>query len=154
MKEWFKYEYGYVNIDSENLYLTNSGNWSETKDLIEKTKQTVKQADKRSSSAIGFIIAALCLFAFLILKSMISGKLGLAFIVLTVALGYKLYDYLKTEIGAKFKIPLDKISAITETGNSIEIIFINGEGNQDSCKLHRVDEKGIAVMNSLKQYIA
>ena len=38
MKQWFKYEFGFVNLDSENFYLTNSGNWSETENLKEKTK--------------------------------------------------------------------------------------------------------------------
>ncbi|WP_196889864.1 hypothetical protein [Aureivirga sp. CE67] len=43
MKEWFKYELGYVNIDSENIYLTGSGNWSETKNLEEKTRKVSKK---------------------------------------------------------------------------------------------------------------
>lgn len=35
MKKWFKYEYGFVNIDEDYIYLTNTGNWSDTKDLQE-----------------------------------------------------------------------------------------------------------------------
>jgi hypothetical protein len=39
VKEWFTHEYGFVNIDTENIYFTNTGNWSETKDLEEKGLQ-------------------------------------------------------------------------------------------------------------------
>ena len=38
MKHWFKYEFGYVNIDSEYLYFTNTGNWSEVQEIKEKSK--------------------------------------------------------------------------------------------------------------------
>ena len=105
MKEWFKYEFGYVNIDSENLFLTNSGNWSETINLDEKTKKINAKNDTKSSSIIGFIIIVFGIFAYLIYKSFISGGVGLTLLLLTIGGGYKLYQYLKTEIGAKFKIP-------------------------------------------------
>ena len=36
MKEYFKYANGYININDENLFLTHSGNWSETSTLVEK----------------------------------------------------------------------------------------------------------------------
>ena len=154
MKEWFKYEFGYVNIDSENLYLTNSGNWSETKGLSEKTKKVAAKSDNKSSSIIGFILAVAGLFGFLIYKSLLSGKAGLSLILITVVGGYKLYDYLKSEIGAKFKIPLEKISEIKDHESGIEIFFTNGEGKPDSYKLQKVAEKGFAVMHSLKAQLA
>lgn len=84
MKEWFKYEFGYVNIDSENLYLTNSGNWSETRDLPEKTKQASNKNDNKSSSILGFIIVTIGLLTFLIMKNFINGKVGLTLILLTL----------------------------------------------------------------------
>jgi hypothetical protein len=72
-------------------------------------------------------------------------------VILIVFGGYSLYEYLKTEIGAKFKIPLDKIVEIKEQENSIEINFINGEGDNDTYKLEKIDEKGIAIIKSMKQ---
>lgn len=151
MREWFKYEFGYVNIDPENLYLTHSGNWSEIKDLPEKTQKVENKNSNRSASIIGFIVVSLCLFGLLIVKSIVSGKVGLTLIALTLFGGYKLYQYLKTEVGAKFKIPLVKISEIKQHERTAEIIFINGEGNKDSYTLHRMDEKGVAVIHSLKR---
>lgn len=154
MKEWFKYEFGYVNIDSENLYLTNTGNWSETKTLTEKTKKVAKQNDNQSSLMIGFIVITLFILAYLNFKSILSGRVALTLIVITILGSYKLYEYLKTEIGAKFKIPREKISEIRVNNRSIEIFFSNGEGNNDSYKLHRVEDKGISVMNSLTKYVS
>ena len=84
MKEWFKYEFGYVNIDSENLYLTNTGNWSETKTLTEKTKKVANQNDNKSSSMIGFIVIALFILGYLNFKSILSGRVALTLIVITI----------------------------------------------------------------------
>jgi hypothetical protein len=150
MKEWFKYEFGYVNIDSENLYLTNSGNWSETKNLSEKTKKSSKKDDTRSSSVLGFLIIVFLIFVFMIYKNMVSGKVGLTLIGTTVVGGYKLYEYLKTEIGAKFKIPLSKISEIKLSEQNAEIFFLDSEGKTDNYKLIRIDEKGFGILESLK----
>jgi hypothetical protein len=154
MKEWFKHEFGYVNIDSENLYLTNTGNWSETKILTEKTKKVASQNDARSSSIIGFMIMVLCILAYLNFKNIVSGRVAVTLIILSIIGCYKLYDYLKAEIGAKFKIPHENISEIKINNRSIEIIFINGEGKNDNYKLHKVEEKGIAIMISLPKYVA
>lgn len=150
MKEWFKYEFGYVNIDSESIYLTNTGNWSETKNLEEKTKKIDTENDNKSSLMIGFILVTVCIFAFLMFKSFISGKTGLTLISILLVGGYKLYEYLKTEIGAKFKIPISKVSEIKESEKNIEIIFTNGEGKIDTYKLYQVDTKGFLIMSNLK----
>jgi hypothetical protein len=149
MKEWFKYEFGYVNIDSENLFLTNSGNWSETKNLTEKTKKVSDKNDNKSSSIIGFIIIVFCVFSFMIYKSIISGKIGLTLIILTIGGGYKFYQYLKTEIGARFKIPLKKITEINILEKSVEIKFFDGEGLKANYLLNNIDEKGKSIMNTV-----
>uniref|UniRef100_UPI00404A3F53 hypothetical protein n=2 Tax=Flavobacterium sp. TaxID=239 RepID=UPI00404A3F53 len=123
MKEWFKYEFGYVNIDSENFYLTNSGNWSDTKELKEKIKQIAHKDDNKSSMIIGFMIVVICILCFLLYKSFINGRLGLTLIFITVGGSFKLYQYLKTEIGSKFKIPLKKIKEIKFSNKNVEIVL-------------------------------
>lgn len=150
MKEWFKYEFGYVNIDSENLFLTNSGNWSETKNLTEKTKESSTKNDNKSSSIIGFIIIVFCFFGFITYKSFISGKTGLTLFFLTIGGGYKFYQYLKTEIGAKFRIQLEKISEVKINEKSVEIKFIDGEGLNTNYILNNIDKKGKSIMNLIK----
>jgi hypothetical protein len=48
MKEYFKYANGFVNINYENLFLTNSGYWSETRELLEKSSKTIKKHKYKS----------------------------------------------------------------------------------------------------------
>lgn len=147
MKEWFKYEFGYVNINDKNIYLTNSGNWSETKDLTEKTKEVTTKNDNKRSRMLGFFIAVIMLIIYLIYEGTVNGKVGVGLIIITVGGGYKVYQYLKTEIGFKFKIPFSKISEIKRNGSNAEIIFLNGEGNDDRYLLQRIDEKGISIID-------
>ncbi len=149
MKQWFKYEFGFVNLDSENFYLTNSGNWSETENLKEKTKAIVRKNRYKSVKVIGFIVIVFCFLAFLIFKNMISGKFAISLLILTVFGGYKFYEYIKTEIGSQFKIPLEKISGIKKDEDSIEIIFENGEGDLDSYILRKIEIKGLLIIDSL-----
>ena len=67
MKEWFKYEYVYVNIDTESIYFTNSGNWSETKNLKEKGVQ--KSNTQRKVRIQEFLFVFLILFVILFFKN-------------------------------------------------------------------------------------
>ncbi|AUC74509.1 hypothetical protein [Olleya sp. Bg11-27] len=150
MKEWFKYEFGYVNIDSEYLYLTNTGNWSEISSLNEKAKRIANKNDNKSSRILFFLIVIACFFGFLLYKNILSGKVSLTLIFLTVFGGYKLYEYMKTEIGWKFKIPIKKITEIKTNDRNIELVFLNGENISDFHKLNRIDEKGIDIINKLK----
>lgn len=147
MKEWFKHEFGYVNVDAENLYLTNSGNWSDTKKLNEKTKNN---KTKKRSSIIGFLILVFCLFLFMIYKSTAIDTIGVTLFIM--ALGYKLYLYLKFEIGPQFKIPIAKISEVKIDDKSVEIYFLDGDGVYSSFVLEKVEEKGKNILNSLNQF--
>lgn len=148
MKEWFKYEFGYVNIDSENLFLTNTGNWSETKELVEKTAKGNSKGDK-SNSAIVFLALIGCVFGFMIFKGMMNQKLGIGLIVALVGIGYKVYNYMKTDIGSTFKIPLNKITAINFIDGKTEILFQNGDNNPDRYVLQNIDENAIRLLGTL-----
>jgi hypothetical protein len=154
MKEWFKYEYGFVNIDDKYLYLTSSGNWSETAALQEKTSRSATKAGGKRISVIIFLVVMISLLIILAFtgfaKSIADGKFRLGMFVLLIGGGYKLYEYLKTEIGARFKIPLDKITGVRSEEDQLEIFFLNGDGVHDCYKLPRVEEKGKEIMQMIK----
>lgn len=150
MKEWFKYEFGYVNIDDENIYLTSSGNWSETKNLTQKTPKVVRKNNRRSTSIIVFIVATLILLGIIIYRSLLNEKLGIFLILLSIAGGYKLYSYLKTEIGSKLKIPFHKVSAIKIEKNRVELHYTNGEEIEDIEELYKVENKGIDILSGIR----
>lgn len=152
MKNWFKYEFGYVNIDSESLYLTNSGNWSETKTLTEKTNKVTTQNNTKASKNRSFILTILVLFCFLIFNSFMNGKVSLTLILLLGFGGYKVYTYLKTEIGPAFKIPLRKLTALKFEDATVELVFLNHENTMESYHLKQVDENGITILKQLNTY--
>ena len=57
MREYFKYKKGFVNIDDENLYLTNSGNWQEARNLQEKSSKTIRaNRNKKNKFTLYFYI--------------------------------------------------------------------------------------------------
>ncbi len=144
MKDWFKYEFGYVNIDDKNIYFTNTGNWSETKELQEKGIQ--KSNIFRKSSIQFFLVMLVLLFGFLIIKGFDNGKLllGLPIILFLV------YKYLKPELGSKYKVPLTKIYNIEIEGKTATISFIDSFDKQQTETLTKVDDKGIQLLEKLK----
>jgi methionyl-tRNA synthetase len=77
MKTWFKYEYGYVNLDSDTLYLTNSGNWSETTTLSEKTKEITQKNDTKNYKYVSFLVSIIAFFCVLFFNTILSGKVSL-----------------------------------------------------------------------------
>ena len=151
MKDWFKYNYGFVNIDSENLYLTNTGNWSETKGLEEKGKQKISKVKKYRLQlffAIVFIISI-----FLYFKKLTDDKFSLiALIGFPIGL-YQLYKYFKTDYGLRFKLPISKILKIEIVSNNVYINFLDFNKNEVNYYLEKVDRKGIDVFNLMKSKI-
>jgi hypothetical protein len=149
MKTWFKYEYGYVNLDSDTLYLTNSGNWSETTTLSEKTKEITQKNDTKNYKYVSFLVSIIAFFCVLLFNTILSGKVSLTLFFLVSFGGYKVYNYLKTEIGPSFKIPLAKITDITIEDTTVELLFLNNENTIEFHKLKKVDQTGIDVLKSI-----
>lgn len=139
MKHYFKYSGGYVNIDDENLYLTNSGNWQEARGLEEKSPSTVRANNNRIIRMKGFvygIIIVVSAAAFLFYKALSFGLL-LSF----GALAYKLFDYFGTEFGKRYKIPLNKLKEVKIEGETMTLIFLNGRNEVDRESVENVDAR-------------
>lgn len=152
MKEWFKYKYGFVNIDTENLYFTNTGNWSETKDLKEKGIQKQNSFRQYRMKIIPFILILIAVFL-LIFRSD-NNDIRFSFIFGILALAFGAYKYLKTEIGEKFKLPISKIETITFVGETATITFQDGEGKSTTQQLERLDQKGIKLLQEITQLVS
>ncbi|WP_298417965.1 hypothetical protein [uncultured Kordia sp.] len=149
MKEWFRYEYGFVNIDAENLYFTNTGNWSEVKGLKEKGIQQQNSFRQFRMKIIPFII--IVLIVFLIIFPIDSGKVKFSLIAGLVLLAISARNYLKREIGAKFKLPISKIEHITLIGEVATIVFQDGEEKSTEQILESLDRKGIQLLETLQK---
>ena len=150
MKDWFKYRNGFVNLDKNNIYLTNSGNWSEALSL--KEKGTQKQNNVKKFKIQLFIILSIL---FLIIYFSISSFKFLKYpLILVSPLGlYLAYRYLRTELGASFKLPISKVSEIQIEGSTVSLIFFNAYQVEDLEILSGVDNKGLQIMLALQTKI-
>lgn len=147
MKDYFKYERGYVNIDDQNLFLTNTGNWSETKELNEKSPRSIRKNRFKEFKYYFFflIIGALLLFFFFKSERFpIVGITGLAFAV---------YMYMKRETGKSYKIPLEKIIRIEIMNSSATIVFHNQANENDSEEISGIEIKGLDILSELKLHL-
>jgi hypothetical protein len=148
MKEYFKYANGYVNLNDENIFLTNSGNWSETLNLLEKSPKSIRQNNIKSFKIYIYLIIVACLI-FLLLSRARSGSIPFGLILL----GLGTYSYFKRETGKRYKIPISKIINISISENEVKISFYNSNGNEDFEILTKVDNKGLDILSHLKSII-
>lgn len=148
MKEYFKYANGFVNINDENLFLTNSGNWSETHELLEKSSKSIRQNNFKGFRIYIFLFAVACLIVLILSKSK-SGSIPFGVILL----GLGVFSYMKRETGKRYKIPISKIISITIVENTAKIIFFNENNIEDFEEINGIESKGLDVLEELNNLI-
>lgn len=148
MKEYFKYANGFVNINDDNLFLTNSGNWSETHELLEKSPKSIKQNNFKAFKIYIYLFIIACLILFILSKSK-SGSIPFGIILL----GLGAFAYMKRETGKRYKIPISKIKTIEIIGTSAKIIFYNANNVEDFEEIKSIDVKGIVVLEEVDKFI-
>lgn len=146
MKEYFKYDNGYVNINDENLFLTNSGNWSEITTIEEKSEKTIRKNSIRSLKFYAFILGLVGLVALSVARAQ-NGSIPIGLILLVFAA----YMYMKRDVGSKYKIPLSKIKNIEIDKEEVKIIFLNLNNVEDFEIIHKVENKGLSILVVLIQ---
>lgn len=151
MKDFFKYKFGYININDENIFLTSSGNWSETHGL--KEIDAHKQNKIKKMGIYSFLFVAVVALLFLVLNGMVKGRISLLLIVLVPFGLYSAYKYLSTELGLQFRIPLSKISDIEIDVSNVDLLFFNSKGNPNHYLVKGIDAKGLEIMTKLKEEI-
>ena len=148
MKEFFKYNNGYININEENLFMTNSGNWSETLTLLEKSSKSRK---KNSYKNIKFYIFFLIICGIFLLS--IDGRVNRVFPIALIVLIIFVYRYFSSEMGNRYKIPLSKLKAIQINGKEVKFVFLNLKGEEDFEIIHGMEEKGILFLSGFHEKI-
>lgn len=153
MKKWFPYRYGYVNIDSDNIYLTSTGNWSEVSQLYEKNELSKKANEARQRKIKRGLFFVFALFSFAIIKNITSTSISFLLIVALAFLGYKVYQYRKSDLGSRYKIPLEKLERIIIEDTTVTLIFLNGDNLSDQEILTDIPFQGIEFFSEqLTQY--
>jgi len=122
MKEYFKYKKGFVNIDDENLYLTNSGNWQEARNLQEKSSKTIR-ANRIKKNKFTLYFYILLGLGVLSLFYQISNEKSVRIPIVICGLGFAVYRYMIRETGNAYKIPLHKIDSIALVETNVTIHF-------------------------------
>jgi hypothetical protein len=105
MKYFFKYGAGYINIDTDNLYITNSGNWQETYDLKEKSKESTAENNRRIARMNSFVYVIFVITGFVMFKTLSSNSVYFKFIFVLPVIAYFVYQYFKSETGKRYRIP-------------------------------------------------
>ncbi|MES2397802.1 MAG: hypothetical protein V4549_17450 [Bacteroidota bacterium] len=137
-KSYYKYKFGYINIDQENVYLTSTGNWSEIKVLGEKVFG-------KSSKKIGKVISIYFLLAILLLMTIASFFFNekIPYAVGTLAVGiagvHRLKKYFDTETGQRFFIPKNKIIDIVWENDFMTLHFNTLENELDKIVLRNIE---------------
>lgn len=149
MKHYFKYGSGYVNIDEENLYLTNSGNWQETRELKEKSRATIAENDRRIGKMKGFVYTVFGAIAVLIYSMVENKTISISIFIGMGVLAYQVLQYFKSDFGSRYKIPLAKIEAVERHDKGLKIIFRNENNEPDFEKIDNVEAGGFQVLTEL-----
>lgn len=145
MKEYFKYGNGYINVNDECVFLTNSGNWSETHKLSEKSSKSKFITNKIFLNYL-FIIILLGVGFYDVLKDFRNKSFP--FGIVLIALGF--LTFFKRAKGIRYKIPLAKIIKITITANMATIVFFNENNFEDLSEITKIESKGLEVLERIK----
>lgn len=150
MKHFFKYEKGYINIDDHYLFMTKTGNWSETDSLFEKSAKAKSQNAAKKVKTYSFyaMIVAVSLLFFFNMNGGKNNKImlfgGIVLFVLAA------FNYIRSSSGKQYKIPLTKITKMELIKKDINIHFHNLDNKEDFEKIENIEEKGIQILKDLK----
>ena len=118
MREYFKYADGFINVNKENIFLTNSGNWSETHELNEKSSKSNFKTNKIYLNYL-LVIVLIGIGSYDVLKDFKNKSFPFGIVI--IALG--VLAFIKREKGKRYKIPLSKINKITISNSVAKIVF-------------------------------
>ena len=150
MKHFFKYGTGYINIDSENLFITNTGNWQETLDLKEKSKESKAENNRRIARMNSFVYVLFGIAIFVMLKTVSTDSIYFKFIFVLPAIAFFVYRYFKSGTGKRYKIPLLKIESVERYDrDGIKVFFLNAINESDFEIIINVEPKGFTILSDL-----
>lgn len=152
MKEYFKYANGYVNINDENLFLTNSGNWSETHDLLEKSPKSIRKNNFKANKIYLYYFFVIILIGFGVFDILRDIK-NKSFPFGIILLGLAGLAYMKRETGKRYKIPISKIISFDVSNDKVKILFRNANDINDFEEIFKVETKGLAILEELSRQL-
>ncbi|WP_375562027.1 hypothetical protein ACE193_05625 [Bernardetia sp. OM2101] len=147
MQRHFKYSKGYVNIDDTNIYLTETGNWSETKELSEKMSN---QLFRRYGNAIAILGVCLVIALGGVFAFISSQKIRIGGVISVIAVLFFFYQAVSSKMGYKFYIPKEKIIKVSSHKNILFLKFKNASEKEEIVRISDI-EKIDEVIELLKK---
>ncbi len=149
MKHWFKYEHGYINIDDRNIYLTNSGNWSEVEDL---KKRNVRHSENRKKRRIQFFLFIVILVTGIIMLLRINkDSYNVISLVGAISGIIVVYKYMRSELGPRYMIPFSRIKRIENIKTITYIYYLVEQEREKVQSLANLEKAGLDYLDELKQ---
>ena len=153
MQKFFKYKFGYINVDNENIYLTNSGNWAECKRLQEKSLKTdIRTISKQLKISSLIFTAALFVFGNIIFSIQSGSFKVLPAIISTLAL-FGLYKVFMRDLGSQYLIPIANIISLKNRNQDLVIDFKDYKGQTLTKSLTEVENFEWESIEQLKNSI-
>lgn len=151
MTAWFQYEYGFINIDDEYLYFTNTGNGSEIRAIKEKSGGTSKRVDNNAPKAFLFLFLLFCGLTYLLFILLSATILMLGAMIPCFILCYKVYQYMRNELGPSFLIPQANIQAIILEEDHAHIQYLDHKGLVKEISIEKIGERGQFILNRYQE---
>lgn len=153
MKMYFRYDRGYVNVDEENIYLNNTGNWADAKKAGEKSRRTNRK-NRWRIFRVRMLIYLLYLLAVLAFMRALDSQVGsLTGLLMILALAVKVYRSFVSETGKRIKIPIRKIQYIEEQEGTFVICFRDADGELETEAVSGAEPHGQHALENLGLHI-
>ena len=144
MRKWFRYRSGFINIDDEYIYFTDTGNWSEAGNL--SVINLNNEAKNRRKNVFFTLLLALDMFLPFVL-----GDFYALWIIFPIVLFALIYDLKSNNLTSTNKVKLVDIENINIDGLSVQIRFLISEHVSRVRKLRKVEDKGLIILESITQ---
>ena len=125
----FELERGYLNIDSEGLYLSPSGNWQEARATPERSR---RNRTRRTAFVLFglLLIGSRALLEFIHMDGMHANSLALGLGIAGAGLLVLVHRF-RHDLAPAFRIPFAKVRVLEAVGDRLTLHFVNADGRED-----------------------
>ncbi len=141
---YFKYDYGFVNVDDDGVYFSSTGNWQTVKQNFKYNDETVNTNESSKTYSLIFLLLLLALLVISIARDKVN---SIAFIVTIIAFVYSLYRYFKPNYSEGLFIKREDIIDLIQ-GAQYSVIKYRRGTKQEEVKLYGADLVGIEKLYS------
>lgn len=138
MRQYYKHNHGYINIDDENIYFTRTGNWQEAHEAEEK----------KSKKKIGLIDLVTIIISIAVIVFFIIRKDYVLILLAVLPFGQLLYRYFTQTVYMPYKVPRIKIQALELKENGFVLHFFNTADEPDKQAINGIDEGALDFIKS------